>query len=65
MKDYEIIKLKERIIKPKNEIITLEEYLKEHPEDLGVQLSLCNQKCRLDEMEFELSLIHENVGAFI
>ena len=65
MSDYEITKLKEGILKIKNEIITLEEYIKEHPEDLGVQLSLSNQKCRLDEMEFELSLIHENLGAFI
>ncbi len=65
MSDYEITKLKEGILKIKNEIETLEEYLKEHPEDLGVQLSLSNQKCRLDEMEFELSLIHENGGAFI
>ena len=65
MSDYEITKLKEGILKIKNEIANLEEYLNEHPEDLGVQLSLSNQKCRLDEMEFELSLLQENVSAII
>ena len=60
MTNYEIIKLKDGIIKTKNKIKTLTEYLDNHPDELGVQLSLSNHECRLEEMELELSLLEKN-----
>lgn len=60
MTNYEIMKLKDGIINSKNKIKTLTEYLNEHPDDLGVQLSLSNHKTRLKELELELSIIKKN-----
>ena len=57
MTNYEIMTLKDGIINSKNKIKTLTEYLNEHPDDLGVQLSLSNHKTRLKELELELSII--------
>ena len=56
----EILNLENEILKVKNRITYIETYLKEHPDDYSVQLSLSNLKSRYSELSLELSFLQEN-----
>lgn len=55
-----IFNLENEILKIKNRITTMENYLKEHPDDFSVELSLANLKSRHSELSLELSYLQEN-----
>lgn len=62
MSSNEIFNLENEILKIKSRITTMENYLKEHPDDFSVELSLSNLKSRHSELSLELSSSREFLG---